>query len=280
MINNYFYDGQLRRYLLQFVSIFHGLQVETGIGECGVAERIPVTTVVGNKDRVVAALMSGNTQNRKFSTPTMSAYLSSLDLAPERRRNPGMLDQRVTLPTGGVFPDDLTSVKRAFPIAYNATFELTIYASNTQQMHQILEQILVLFNPALQIQVSDGEFDWTCLTSVELVGISNDENYPSGQDKRLSMWTLTFLVPIWLSIPMGIRDDLVRRVIIQLGDLGKISVNEVDDEGHLIPFGEPLGTIDFDTRTSPPRDSTVDRYEPPAVGPNLGSTSDVDYPKT
>ena len=43
---------------------------------------------------------------------------------------------------GGIFPDDLTVVKRAMPVPYDATIELSIYASNTQQMHQMLEQIL------------------------------------------------------------------------------------------------------------------------------------------
>ena len=31
-----------------------------------------------------------------------------------------------------------------------------------------IEQILVLFNPDIQIQKSDGEFDWTRITKVEM----------------------------------------------------------------------------------------------------------------
>lgn len=248
MIQNYWYDGQIRSYILQFVSIFYGLQVQTGIGECDVPEFIPVPIVVGNKDRVVAALMAGNTNNRMFSLPTMAAYMTTIARADERRKAPGLVDQRVTMKTGGVFPTDLTTVKRVMPVPYNTTMELSIYASNTQQMHQILEQLLVLFNPDLQIQKSDGPFDWTRLTNVTLEDISNEENYPSGTEKRMIVWTLTFTMPIWIGVPMGIKDDLVRKIIIQIGDMGSMNIGEVDENGQLLPFGDPLAHIEFDSR--------------------------------
>lgn len=248
MINNYFFEAQLRKYMLQFVSIFYGLQVQTGKGECGDEEFISVPVVVGNKDRVVAAIMAGNADNKMFSIPIMAAHMTELALAPERRRAPSFVDQKVTLPVGGVFPTDLTVVKRAMPVPYNATFELTLYASNTLQRDQILEQLLVLFNPDIQLQTSDGPFDWTKLTKVELIGIGNEENYPSGQDRRIITWTLTFDVPIYLSIPIGVKDDLVRKIVIRLGELGTMVVNEVDQDGALLPFGDPIATVTIDTR--------------------------------
>lgn len=248
MINFYWYDGQLRQYLLQFVSIFHGLQVQTGIGECDVPEMISVPIMVGNKDRVVAALMAGNTQNRVFALPTMAAYLTGITPADARRRAPGMVDNRVTMKAGGVFPDDLTVVKRVMPVPYDVTMELSIYASNTQQMHQILEQILVLFNPDLQIQKSDAPFDWTKITNVTLTDVTNDENYPAANERRMIVWTLSFIMPVWLGIPMGIKDDLVRKIVIQLGDLGSMNTLEVDDEGNLTPFGASYGTVEITDR--------------------------------
>lgn len=263
MINHYTFDNQLRAYMLQFVSIFYGLKVQTGLGECNEPEFISVPIVIGHKDRVVAALMAGNTQNRMFSLPTMAAHLTSINLAPERRKVQAYVDQRVTLPVGAVFPNDLTVVKRAMPVPYNITVELSIYASNLQQRDQILEQILVLFNPDLQIQKSDGPFDWTKLTKVELVDISNEENYPSSTDKRIVLWTLSFEMPIYLSIPMGVKDDLVRKIIIQIGDIGSMVINEVDENGHIVPFDEVFATRVFDTTVSP---SDPNFFMPEPVG--------------
>ena len=86
MISNYFFDNQLRAYMLQFVSIFYGLKVQTGKGECDEPEFISVPVVIGHRDRVVAAINAGNTQNRVFSLPTMSVHLTGLAMAPERRK--------------------------------------------------------------------------------------------------------------------------------------------------------------------------------------------------
>lgn len=248
MIQNFWYDGQIRQYLLQFISIFHGLQVMTGIGECGDPEMISVPVVVGQKDRVVAAIQTGGTQNRVFSLPQMAVGIMGISPADERRRSPGWVDQRVTMKAGGVFPQDLITVKRVMPVPYNLELELAIYASNEQQGWQILEQILVLFNPDIQIQKSDGPFDWTKITNVTLTSINNDGNYPSGTERRIVSWTLTFIMPVWISIPMGVKDDLIRKVIIQLGDLDSMDINQVDDDGDLVPFGEEYGRIEITTR--------------------------------
>ena len=72
MITHYYYDEQLRTYLLQFCAIFTGLKVATGKGEEGTIEMMTVPINVGSKDRVVAAIMEGNTHNRSFSLPQMS----------------------------------------------------------------------------------------------------------------------------------------------------------------------------------------------------------------
>jgi hypothetical protein len=268
MINQYFYEAGLRRYLSQFAAIFSGLQVQTGYGECGEAQFITVPTVMGDKDRVVAALHAGNTQNRMFSLPTMSFHMTGLTVAPERRKSSAFVDQRVHLPQGGVYPQDLTVVKRVMPVPYNMQLELSIWASNRQQLHQILEQILVLFNPDLQIQTSEGDFDWTQITNVTLTDINNEEAYPSGTAARALVWTLAFEMPIYLSIPMAVKDDLVRRVLIRIGTESTIPLREVDENGELVPFGDPIITVDIDTRESPPRSPNVDQYHmPPHPGP-------------
>lgn len=247
MIPFYYYDGQIRKYLLQFCNIFAGLKVQTGKGECNEPEFMTVPIRVGSKDRVVAALEAGNTQNKPLSLPMMAASVTGLSLSPNRK-GVGVVDRRVYLPMGGVFPDDLRSVVRVMPIPYIMSVELAIYASNTQQLHQILEQVLVLFDPVLQIQTSDGAFDWTKLVSVELTGINNEENYPPGGDRRIITWSLNFEMPIYISAPLDVRDEIVRKIIIRVGDMDGFQVDEFDENGELVPFedGSDYGTIIVD----------------------------------
>lgn len=249
MINNYFYEGQLRSYLLQFCNIFAGLQVMTGKGECNVNEFITVPISVGSKDRVVAAIAAGNTQNKPFSVPSMTAFITSISLS-NTRKGVNTVDRRVYLPQGGVFPDDLKTVVRVMPIPYTMSAELSIYASNTQQLHQILEQILMIFDPVLQIQTSDAAFDWTKITTVELTGINNEENYPPGGDRRILQWTLNFDIPIYISSPIDIKDELVKKIVLRYGDLDNFHINEFDENGNQVPFrdGFDWGSTVIDTK--------------------------------
>lgn len=243
-VNTFFYDEQLRNYLLQFAAIFTGMQYQTGYGaNSEPPQLIPVPVHVGSKDRVVAAIQAGNTANRVFSLPIMSVNLLGLDLAPERRMGTNVMDRRVTMKAGGVFPDDLTVVRRVMPIPYNAQMELSIYTSNTMQMHQLLEQILLMFDPTLQIQTSDKPFDWTKITSVELTGINNEENYPAGTDRRINIWTLNFNLPLWISAPMDTRDQIVKDIYIRIGDLDGFSMMEFDENGELQPFQSTYGMV-------------------------------------
>jgi len=233
-INWYYYDGQLRSYLLQFCNIFAGLRVQTGKGTCEEPEFITVPIAIGSRDRVVAGIQSGNTQNKPFSLPTMAAQLTGLTRGP--RKGIGIVDRRTYLPEGGVFPTDLKVVERSMPIPYIMTIELSIYASNTQQMHQISEQIMTVFDPAIQIQKDDAAFDWTKISMVENTGINIEENYPPGGDRRMIIWSFTFDIPIYISAPMDIKEELVRTIIIRLGNLSGFTVNEYDDDGNLVPF--------------------------------------------
>lgn len=235
MITEYYHDNQLRTYLLQFCNIFTGLKVQTGKGECDEPEFMTVPVSIGSKDRVVAAIQAGNTQNKPFSVPLMVANMTNLDLSPNRK-GVNVIDRRTFLPTGGIYPDDLKTVARIMPIPYIMTAELGIYASNTYQLHQMLEQILMIFDPILQIQTSDSALDWTKIVSVELTGINNEENYPPGGDRRIQMWTLTFTMPIYIASPADIKAELVRKISIKIGDLDGFQINEFSADGSPQPF--------------------------------------------
>ncbi len=62
MIQHYFYENQIRSYIRQFMSIFYGLHVKTGKGECE-EEYISVPCIMGFRDRVVSALMAEYTKS-------------------------------------------------------------------------------------------------------------------------------------------------------------------------------------------------------------------------
>lgn len=246
MITNYYYNEQLRKYILQFAAIFAGMHVATGKGEDGEITLLPCPIRYGSIDRVVGSITNRNTQNTPISVPMMSCYLTDLEMAPERRKGVGFVDRKTVFKEGGVYPDDLEVLERVMPIPYNINMELAVYASNTDQSFQLLEQILMMFDPHLQIQISDESFDWTKITQVELMSVANEENYPMGAEKRMKIWTFNFMIPIYISPPAALKKEVVHRVITRLGAMEGFAIDEVDENGETQPFKELYGTADSD----------------------------------
>lgn len=238
MITNYAYSAQLERYIKQFSAIFAGMQIKTGKRENGLARMLDVPVRYGSTDRVVGSIMNRNTQNTPINLPIMSTYLVDIGMAPARRHGVNFVDNRVSLPRGGVFPNDLEVIERVMPIPYDLTMEASVYASSTIEGFQILEQIMLLFDPTIQIQTTDAFFDWTKLTTVELLGISPEENYPMGSDKRILTWNMQFMMPIWITPPANKRSEIVETIKINIGNLDDFVLNEYDDQGEPQPFGD------------------------------------------
>jgi hypothetical protein len=250
MIQNYYYNKQLKKYIVGFANIFAGLQVVGGLDGAGNLIRMDVPVRYGSSDRVTAALAAGNTQNKLHTIPMMACYMTGLELAPDRLHGVNQVDRRTYLEQGGVFPDDVKAIRRVMAIPYNMQMELAVYASNTDQLYQILEQILILFDYTMQLQFNDAPFDWTKITLVELIGMNNEENYPMGPDRRVINWTLNFNLPVWLSPPVDVRQDLIQSIKVRIGDLDSLTLDEVDQDGNLVPFiTDPYAQFSIDAPT-------------------------------
>jgi hypothetical protein len=225
--DGYYYNHQLRNYLVQFMAIFADMEVSVGkLGEVD-PRRIKVPIKNGSEDRVVADIKSANTQNKPIRLPLMSANLTNVVLAPQLRKGVGQTRRHASMPTGGEFPTDIKVVRQRMPVPYVCTFDLGIWASNQDQHYQIIEQILMLFDPILHIQTSDDVDDWTRLTTVELVGI-NFEEQPAGADRRLLQTTLNFEVPVYISAPAEVHDKFIQDIFIRIGAVNTASQSSED----------------------------------------------------
>ena len=252
MIKHYYFNNQLRKYIIGFANIFTGLKVQTGKDDSGKTMMIDVPIRYGSTDRVTAAIAARNTQNNLHTLPMMACYMKSLELAPDRLHGVNTVDRKKYLEQGGIYPDDVKVVTRVMPIPYNMQMELAIYASNTDQMFQILEQILILFDYDLQVQFNDANFDWTKISKLTLVSMSNEENYPVGTDIRSIVWTLDFDLPVWISPPAEIRKDLVNQISVRIGDIENLTLNEIDKDGNLTPFDSKSTFTEFTVKSPTP----------------------------
>lgn len=236
----YYYNAQITRYINQFMAIFQGLQVQVGKWNDKEERLIPVDIHYGHVDKVVASLMAENTQNKPLKLPTMSAYMTGLQLSMNRARGVGQERRQTYTPAGGLVPDDMKVIHQRMPVPYTLQMDLNIYVSNTNQHLQIMEQILPLFDPSLNVQTSDALFDWTRLTHVELKDVTLDTNFPIGTDKRIIQSKISFEMPIEIDTPAEVRRDFVEKIFLRVGAVNTISddvyeiIAELDDQN--IPY--------------------------------------------
>ena len=81
-----------------------------------------------------------------------------------------------------------------------------IWSSSTEQKLQILEQILVLFNPSLELQTTDNYIDWTSISVLNLGAINwSSRQVPVGNDTPIEVASLTLDSPIWISPPVKVK---------------------------------------------------------------------------
>lgn len=252
----FYYDKQIRSYILQCMAIFSGLHVQIGRRKVGTEETptgcdgetterdvyneerlIPVNIHYAHPSRLVASILGENTQNKPIRLPMMGMFMRNLEFKKEYFAGTGTEQRYTYVPTGGLIPDDVRVIHQKRAVPFDMEFELALYASNTDQMFQMLEQILILFNPMLQIQTNDAMFDTTKLTNVELTNVMVDSNYPIGNDRRIVQSTLTFRAPIYLSAPSVVRDDFVKQLYIRLGAVGAAVRNDYDIVSELDKLG-------------------------------------------
>lgn len=236
MAVQYFYDGQIRRFLVQFIRIVSNFEVEFGKDSDGTRSLQRVPVYYGDASRQAAAILRSNSENIMNAVPAMSAYISGLTYEQTRVQEPTFvskmqLRERQYDPETGTYgttQGDSYTVERLMPVPYKLTIKLDIWTSNTEQKMQLLEQMLVLFNPSLEIQSTDNYIDWTSLSYIQLLPdtVWSSRTVPAGADESIDIATLTFEMPIWISSPakvkrLGVIQKFVGSIYNEQGELNE-----------------------------------------------------------
>ena len=208
----YFYDNQFERYLLQFMRIFADISIKTGPDENGFFELKQVPIVNGRMSRHVASILKGNSENTLIPTPMFSAYIKEIELNPKRRQDPynvssvTRVERELVNGSYTSAPGNKITVKRHMPVPYDLTIVLDVLTSNQKSKMQILEQILTIFNPSIQLQQNSNAVDWSRLFEVELKQINwSNNSLPMGSDDQKEIASLTFTCPIWINPPALVK---------------------------------------------------------------------------
>lgn len=229
-MSDYFYDGQIRRYVTQFMRIFIGFQYKSNDGTL---RHVPV--MYGDMSRQVAAIIKENSENKMPSVPRIACYITGLELDRSRlsdatfvsklnirERNWENINGEIVYDNsqGGGY-----TVERLMPTPYNLTMKADIWTSNVDQKLQLFEQISILFNPSLEIQTTDNYVDWTSLSVVDLQNIIfTSRTIPQGVDTEIDIITMEFKMPMYITPPakvkkLGVIRNVIMNVFTDTGDV-------------------------------------------------------------
>ena len=227
----HFYDGQIRKFLTQFIRVLSNFSIELGKGKDGVVQLRQVPVTYGDMTRQVANIIRNNSENALQSAPKIAAYITALEYDRERMQNPYHIEkqhlkERNYNEATGEYDNTLGAgytIEKVMPSPFRLNVNADIYTTNTDMKLQILEQILYLFNPDFEIQKSDNYIDWTSLSYIELTGITfSSRTIPVGADTEIDVASISFSMPIWLSPPVKVS---------KLGVIQKIIMSVYDDNG-------------------------------------------------
>lgn len=231
----HFYDGQIRRYLTQIIRLMSNFSYKDSDGDI---KQVPV--LYGELTRQVASIIKENSENKLPSVPRMAVYMTGLEMDRTRTSDSSFVSkvhirERAFDADGQEYLNTQGrnyTVERLMPSPYNLSVSVDIWTSNTDQKLQIMEQILMLFHPSLEIQTTDNFVDWTSLTVVNLDRIEvTNRSIPMGTESEIDIATLAFSTPIYISPPAKVK---------RLGVITNIITSI---------FNESQGTIDLGIST-------------------------------
>lgn len=204
----FFYDNQIRRFLIQFAKIFSNWYVTKGKDPAGNDILVRVPIMYGDQSRQAATVIANNSASNLPSAPLITYYISGLEYDQRRTQDPTYIDrinvrQRTYNSDTGQYETtqgQAFTVERLMPVPYTLRVTVDFWTTNYQQKLELIEQLGTLFNPSMEIQSTDNFIDWTSLSVVYQDGLTfSSRTIPQGTANPIDVMTWKFYMPIWIS---------------------------------------------------------------------------------
>jgi hypothetical protein len=204
----FFYDNQIRRFLIQFAKIFSYWEVTKGKDPAGNEILVRVPIMYGDSSRQASAIIANNSASNLPSAPLITYYISGLEYDQKRTQDPTYVDrinvrQRTFNNETGQYESvqgQAFTVERLMPVPYTLRITVDFWTTNYQQKLELIEQLGTLFNPSMEIQSTDNFIDWTSLSVVYQDGLTfSSRSIPQGTGNPIDVMSWKFYMPIWLS---------------------------------------------------------------------------------
>lgn len=238
----FFYDNQIRRFLLQFAKIFSNWSVTKGKDPNGNDIYVRVPIMYGDQSRQAATVIANNTASNLPSAPLITYWITGLEYDQRRMQEPTFIDKinvrqrayNTETQTYEQTQGQAFTVERLMPVPYTLRIQVDFWTTNYNQKLQLIEQLGTLFNPSLEIQSTDNFVDWTSLTVVYQDGLTfSSRSIPQGTGNPIDVLTWKFYMPIWISTSTKLKKMGVINKIIASIYKGS-ALQDIQDEDLLL----------------------------------------------
>ena len=222
----FFYDNQIRRFLIQFAKIFSNWYVTKGKDPAGHPILVRVPIMYGDSSRQASTVIANNSASNLPSAPLITYYISGLEYNQKWTQDPTYVDniqvrQRAYNPETQQYETtqgQAFTVERLMPVPYTLRINVDFWTTNYNQKLELIEQLGTLFNPALEIQSTDNFIDWTSLSAVFQDGLTfSSRTIPQGTGNPIDVMTWKFYMPVWISTAsklkkMGVIEKIIASI--------------------------------------------------------------------
>jgi len=238
----FFYDNQIRRFLLQFAKIFSNWYVTKGKDPAGNEIIVRVPVMYGDQSRQVSTVIANNSASNLPSAPMITYWITGLEYDQRRTQNPTYQEkvqvrQRAYNTDTGNYEEtqgQAFTIERLMPVPYTLRMQVDFWTTNYNQKLQLIEQLGTLFNPSLEIQSTDNFIDWTSLTVVYQDGLTfTSRSIPQGTGNPIDVMSWKFYLPIWISTSAKLKKMGVIHKIIASIHKGT-ALQDIQDEDLLL----------------------------------------------
>jgi hypothetical protein len=279
----FFYDNQVRRFLIQFAKIFSNWYVTKGKDPAGNDILVRVPVMYGDSSRQASTIIANNSASNLPSAPLITYYITALEYDQKRTQDPTFVDrinvrqraynsetQSYEQTQGQAF-----TIERLMPVPYTLRLSVDFWTTNYNQKLELIEQLGTLFNPSLEIQSTDNFIDWTSLSVVYQDGLTfSSRTIPQGTGNPIDVMTWKFYIPIWLSTASKLKKMGVIEKIIASIYKGN-ALTDIQDEDLLLgtrqkitPYGYKLLLIGNSLQLLPANEAFYPPNEDLELPPN------------
>lgn len=215
----YFYDEQIKRYILQTMAVFASLYVQHDDKEF---QQLAVRYADG--DRVAESAFNNHNQNAVMRLPIAKCRLRDFSQNLSRAKGTNTIRTNIIAPPG-TLPGEAVTTYQVQPKPYDFTFEISIITSNLNQMFQLTEQICSIFDPTITIQSSNSHIDPTCINTLKLDSIIDDSVTDENTEKTRYQKSFMFTLEGYIYSPVEFKQNLIRHIQTNINLVNNINVN-------------------------------------------------------